>query len=74
MAHKFAGAPRYQLRNGAADVDEQRVGFEVRAELRTDTSEPWVQLTRAQADDLELHPERTVWLRPHGAATKLLVS
>jgi sulfate transport system ATP-binding protein len=35
---------------------------------------PWVQLTRAQADDLELHPERTVWLRPHQAATRLSAS
>jgi len=57
----------------------QRVGFEVRAELATlgesdaDGERPWVQLTRSQADDLELHPERTVWLRAHGAATRLAV-
>ncbi|MDQ1289528.1 MAG: sulfate/thiosulfate transport system ATP-binding protein, partial [Actinomycetota bacterium] len=57
----------------------QRVGFEVRAELRTEPStgsraggsDPWVQLTRAQADDLALTPDRQVWLRPHRAATRL---
>jgi sulfate transport system ATP-binding protein len=52
----------------------QRVGFQVRAELQTETSEPWVQLTRAQADELELAPEGTVWLRPHASATALLAS
>jgi sulfate/thiosulfate transport system ATP-binding protein len=47
-----------------------RVGFEVRAELRSDGSNPWVQLTRGQADVLDLQPGRTVWLRPaHDAAT-----
>jgi sulfate transport system ATP-binding protein len=47
-----------------------RVGFEVRAELRSDGSDPWVQLTRGQADVLDLRPGRTVWLRPaHDAAT-----
>jgi sulfate transport system ATP-binding protein len=52
----------------------QRVGFEVRAELRTDTSQPWVQLTRGQADDLDLTIDRTVWLRPHQKATTLASS
>ena len=62
----------------------QRVGYEVRAELAAengsagssdaDHDRPWVQLTRAQADDLELHPERTVWLRPHQASTRLAAS
>jgi sulfate/thiosulfate transport system ATP-binding protein len=57
----------------------QRVGFEVRAELQAQgsgpgTERPWVQLTRAQADDLELHPERTVWLRPMTASTRLAAS
>jgi sulfate transport system ATP-binding protein len=42
-----------------------RVGFEVRAELRTDTSEPWVQLTRGQAEELELAADGTVWLRQY---------
>jgi sulfate transport system ATP-binding protein len=42
-----------------------RVGFEVRAELRTDTSEPWVQLTRGQAEELELATDGTVWLRSY---------
>jgi sulfate/thiosulfate transport system ATP-binding protein len=47
-----------------------RVGFEVRAELRSGGSDPWVQLTRGQADVLGLRPGRTVWLRPaHDAAT-----
>jgi sulfate transport system ATP-binding protein len=48
-----------------------RVGFEVRAELRTETSEPWVQLTRGQADELELAADGTVWLRTTQAATTL---
>ena len=32
----------------------QRIGFEVRAELETGTEQPWAQLTRGQADALEL--------------------
>ncbi len=47
-----------------------RVGFEVRAELASSDSEPWVQLTRGQADALDLHEDRVVWLRPaHDAST-----
>jgi sulfate transport system ATP-binding protein len=41
----------------------QRIGFEVRAELRAGDSEPWVQLTRGQAEALELAAGSTVWLR-----------
>jgi len=57
----------------------QRVGYEVRAELAAEgaadgADRPWVQLTRAQADDLELHPERTVWLRPNRDSTRLAAS
>jgi sulfate transport system ATP-binding protein len=48
-----------------------RVGFEVRVELRTDTSEPWVQLTRGQAEDLELAVGGVVWLRTHQKVTTL---
>jgi sulfate/thiosulfate transport system ATP-binding protein len=51
-----------------------RVGFEVRAELQTDTSEPWVQLTRGQADDLNLVEDGTVWLRTSHQATTLAAS
>ena len=53
-----------------------RIGFEVRAELRSDgrsAGEPWVQLTRGQADALELRPQRTVWLRPARDAATLAV-
>ena len=32
----------------------QRIGFEVRAELDAGASQPWVQLTRGQADGLGL--------------------
>jgi sulfate transport system ATP-binding protein len=47
-----------------------RIGFEVRAELEAADSEPWVQLTRGQADALDLTPDRVVWLRPaHDAST-----
>jgi sulfate transport system ATP-binding protein len=51
-----------------------RVGFEVRAELRTETSEPWVQLTRGEADDLNLSVDGTVWLRDRQGARSLAVS
>ena len=52
----------------------QRVGFEVRAELRAGDSEPWVQLTRGQAESLALRPGDTVWLRPAEEASILLAS
>ncbi|GAA3631633.1 TOBE-like domain-containing protein [Kineosporia mesophila] len=53
-----------------------RVGFEVRAELRTSKggSEPWVQLTRIQAQELDLEPGRSVWLRTTHAPKTLAVS
>jgi sulfate transport system ATP-binding protein len=41
----------------------QRIGFEVRAELRAGDETPWAQLTRGQADALELVPDREVWIR-----------
>jgi sulfate transport system ATP-binding protein len=41
----------------------QRIGFEVRAELRAGASEPWVQLTRGQSEALDLSVGSTVWLR-----------
>ncbi|MBT0767497.1 TOBE-like domain-containing protein [Kineosporia sp. J2-2] len=51
-----------------------RVGFEVRAELKTaQGSEPWVQLTRSQSEDLALEPGREVWLRTSGAPRTLVV-
>jgi sulfate transport system ATP-binding protein len=40
-----------------------RLGFEVRAELTTATGPTWVQLTRGQADALDLQPDARVWLR-----------
>jgi sulfate transport system ATP-binding protein len=52
----------------------QRVGFEVRAELEADGGRPWVQLTRSQADDLELVPHGTVWLRADRESSRLVVS
>ncbi len=52
-----------------------RVGYEVRAELKTSQgSEPWVQLTRAQAEDLSLEPGRSVWLRTDNAPKTLAAS
>jgi sulfate transport system ATP-binding protein len=48
-----------------------RIGFEVRAELSTGDSEPWVQLTRGQADALQLAPGSVVWLRPVRDASTL---
>jgi sulfate transport system ATP-binding protein len=52
----------------------QRIGFEVRAELRTSDTEPWVQLTRGQAESLALRPGDTVWLRPAQDASTLAAS
>jgi sulfate transport system ATP-binding protein len=51
----------------------QRIGFEVRAEMRAGASEPWVQLTRGQAEALQLEPGTSVWVRaaPHAAALSL---
>jgi sulfate transport system ATP-binding protein len=51
----------------------QRVGFEVRVEVRALGPDSWVQLTRGQADALELAPGREVWLRaaPHATAVPL---
>jgi sulfate transport system ATP-binding protein len=47
-----------------------RVGFEVRAELVSSGSQPWVQLTRGQADALDLREDRVMWLRAaHDAST-----
>jgi sulfate transport system ATP-binding protein len=51
-----------------------RVGFEVRAELRAGDSTPWVQLTRGQAEALDLREDRTVWLRPNRFADTLVAS
>jgi sulfate transport system ATP-binding protein len=52
----------------------QRVGFEVRVELRAGESTPWVQLTRGQADALNLSDGSTVWLRPSRVAHTLVAS
>ncbi|HEY7007839.1 MAG TPA: TOBE-like domain-containing protein [Jatrophihabitantaceae bacterium] len=41
----------------------QRIGFEVRAELQTGTEKPWAQLTRGQAEALELVEGSRVWVR-----------
>jgi len=41
----------------------QRIGFEVRAELRHGDEMPWAQLTRGQADALQLAPDQEVWIR-----------
>ena len=49
----------------------QRIGFEVRVELRAGGSTPWVQLTRGQADTLRLTEGVPVWLRPVPGASTL---
>jgi len=59
---------------GAARADVVRlvrIGFEVRAELCSEQSELWVQLTRGQADALDLRAGSTVWLRPAHDASVL---
>jgi sulfate transport system ATP-binding protein len=65
LTAESAGAARAEV------VRLARIGFEVRAELRTDQSEPWVQLTRGQADALDLRAGSTVWLRPAHDASVL---
>jgi sulfate transport system ATP-binding protein len=52
----------------------QRIGFEVRAELQAPGSQPWVQLTRGQADGLGLSVGLPVWLRAAPDASTLLVA
>jgi sulfate transport system ATP-binding protein len=54
--------------SGAREALVQRVAhlsFEVRVELALDDGrEIWVQLTRAEAEELELEPGHIVWVRP----------
>jgi sulfate transport system ATP-binding protein len=40
-----------------------RIGFQVRVELRAAAERPWAQLTRGQAELLALKPGDLVWLR-----------
>jgi hypothetical protein len=48
----------------------QRVGFEVRADLRSGPSAFWVQLTPGQVEALNLREGAPVWVRPsRGAAS-----
>ena len=44
----------------------QRIGFEVRAELQVGDEQPWAQLTRGQAEGLELVEGANVWVRAAG--------
>jgi sulfate transport system ATP-binding protein len=48
-----------------------RIGFEVRAELDAGDQSPYVQLTRSQADALDLVEGSVVWLRPARHAATL---
>ena len=54
-----------------AEVERlQRVGFEVRADLRSGHSAFWVQLTPGQVEALNLREGAPVWVRPsRGAAS-----
>jgi sulfate/thiosulfate transport system ATP-binding protein len=52
----------------------QRIGFEVRAELDAGANQPWVQLTRGQAEALDLGVGDTVWLRTARDASTLVVT
>jgi len=52
----------------------QRIGFETRAEVRTDDGEElWLQLTRGQAEALGLDAQARVWLRPAPHASSIRV-
>jgi sulfate transport system ATP-binding protein len=52
----------------------QRIGFEVRADLRAGADEVRVQLTRGQAESLALGVGGTVWVRPAPLAATLSTS
>ena len=58
--------------DGTAEAMIDRVvhlGFEVRVELTLgDGESTWVQMTKAQAEGLELVEGDIVWLRPHAPA------
>lgn len=60
-----------QPTDGAKEALVQRIAhlsFEVRVELSLDDgTQVWVQLTRAQAEELELGEGQIVWVRPTGA-------
>lgn len=48
----------------------QRVGFEVRADLRSPSGQLWVQLTPGQVESIGVFQGAAVWVRPaRGAAT-----
>jgi sulfate/thiosulfate transport system ATP-binding protein len=49
----------------------QRVGFEVRADLRGDDAPFWVQLTPGHLESLDLSPGRQVWVRPSRRAATI---
>jgi sulfate transport system ATP-binding protein len=57
---------------GAEVLRLQRIGFEVRADLRSGSSAFWVQLTPGQVDGLELVPGSRVWVRPSRRAAAVL--
>ena len=67
LTAESAGAARAEV------VRMVRIGFEVRAELRSDSEagNTAVQLTRGQADALDLHTGSRVWLRPAHDASVL---
>ena len=44
----------------------QRIGFEVRAELSAADERPWAQLTRGEAESLQLTEGSEVWVRAAG--------
>jgi len=53
----------------------QRIGFEVRAEMRAlDGAESWAQLTRGQVEGLELRTGARVWLRAAPNSTAITVA
>ncbi len=51
----------------------QRIGYEVRAEFDAGASQPWVQLTRGQADGLGLGVGDKAWLRRSPDASRRAV-
>ena len=67
LTAESAGAARAEV------IRLVRIGFEVRAELRSDSEagNTAVQLTRGQADALDLRAGSTVWLRPAHDASVL---
>jgi hypothetical protein len=51
-----------------------RLGFEVRVDAITDEQDVWVQISRGEADRLDIEPGSEVFLRPTAIRAKTTVA